>query len=339
MEESLSQTVSWGVLSTAKIAREKVIPAMQRGTLSRIDAIASRDAAKAAETAASLGITKSYGSYEELLADPDIQAVYNALPNHLHVPWTLKALEAGKHVLCEKPVALSAAEAAEITEAQARTGLVVAEAFMVRHHPQWRRAREIAASGRIGEVRAVQTFFSYYLTDPDNVRNKADIGGGALYDIGCYAIATARYIFGAEPERVVGLIDRDPVMLTDRLTSGLAEFPGNRHLTFSCATQLVPHQRVTISGTKGRIEVQIPFNPTPAQATRLLIDDGTDLAGSGIEVEEFPPCDQYTLQGDAFSRVVLGQEELPHPIGDAVLNMRVIDAFFRSAKAGTWEQP
>ena len=255
------------------------------------------------------------------------------------MPWTLKALEAGKHVLCEKPIALSAAEAAEIAEAQARTGLVVAEAFMVRHHPQWRRAREIAASGRIGEVRAIQTFFSYYLTDPDNVRNKADIGGGALYDIGCYAIATARYIFGAEPERVVGLIARDPVMLTDRLTSGLAEFPGDRHLSFSCATQLVPHQRVTISGTKGRIEVQIPFNPTPTQATRLLIDDGTDLAGSGIEVEEFPPCDQYTLQGDAFSRVVLGQEELPHPIGDAVLNMRVIDAFFRSAKAGTWEQP
>jgi predicted dehydrogenase len=335
----LSQTVSWGVLSTAKIAREKVIPAMQRGTLSRIDAIASRDAAKAADTAASLGIPKSYGSYEELLADPDIQAVYNALPNHLHVPWTLKALDAGKHVLCEKPVALSGAEAAEIAEAQSRTGLVVAEAFMVRHHPQWRRAREIATSGRIGEVRAVQAFFSYYLTDPDNVRNKADIGGGALYDIGCYAIATARYIFGAEPERVVGLIDRDPVMLTDRLTSGLAEFPGNRHLTFSCATQLVPHQRVTISGTKGRIEVQIPFNPTPAQTTRLLIDDGTDLAGSGIEVEEFPPCDQYTLQGDAFSRVVLGQEELPYPIGDAILNMRVIDAFFRSAKAGTWEQP
>ena len=334
----MSETVSWGVLSTAKIAREKVIPAMKKGALSRIDAIASRDAAKAAEVAASLGIPKSYGSYEELLADPGIRAVYNALPNHLHVPWTIKALEAGKHVLCEKPVALSAPEAAEIAETQARTGLAVAEAFMVRHHPQWRRARELVTSGRIGEVRAIQTFFSYYLTDPENVRNKADIGG-ALYDIGCYAIATARYIFGAEPERVVGLIDRDPVMQTDRLTSGLAEFPGNRHLGFTCATQLVPHQRVTISGTKGRIEVQIPFNPTPTQTTRLFIDDGTDLAGGGITVEEFPPCDQYTLQGDTFSRVVLGQEELPHPIGDAVLNMRVIDAFFRSAKAGTWEQP
>jgi len=335
----MSETVSWGVLSTAKIAREKVIPAMKKGALSRIDAIASRDAAKAAEVAASLGIPKSYGSYEQLLADPGIRAVYNALPNHLHVPWTIKALEAGKHVLCEKPVALSAPEAAEIAETQARTGLAVAEAFMVRHHPQWRRARELVTSGRIGEVRTIQTFFSYCLTDPENVRNKADIGGGALYDIGCYAIATARYIFGAEPERVAGLIDRDPVMQTDRLTSGLAEFPGNRHLGFTCATQLVPHQRVTISGTKGRIEAQIPFNPTPAQTTRLFIDDGTDLAGGGITVEEFPPCDQYTLQGDTFSRVVLGQEELPHPIGDAVLNMRVIDAFFRSAKAGTWEQP
>ncbi|EWY40993.1 deoxyfructose oxidoreductase [Skermanella stibiiresistens SB22] len=335
----MSQTISWGVLSTAKIAREKVIPALQRGEFSRVDAIGSRDAAKAAEVAASLGIPKSYGSYEELLADPDIQVVYNALPNHLHVPWTLKALEAGKHVLCEKPVGLTADEAGRIAEAEARSGRIAAEAFMVRHHPQWRRAREIAASGAIGEVRAIQTFFSYFNADPENVRNKADIGGGALYDIGCYAIATARHIFDAEPERVVGLIDRDPAMHTDRLTSALAEFPGHRHLGFTCATQLNPHQRVTISGTKGRIEIQIPFNAPPSETTRLLVDDGRDLMGGGAVVEEFPPCDQYTLQGDAFSRVVLGQERLEHPIADAILNMRVIDALFRSAKAGGWEKP
>jgi predicted dehydrogenase len=331
--------VRWGVLSTAQIGRNHVIPAMKAGTLTEIVAIASRDEQRAKNAAAELGIPKAYGSYEALLADPDIDAIYNPLPNHLHASLTIQALEAGKHVLCEKPIAINAEEARQIEAAQARTGLIAAEAFMVRFHPQWQKVREIVSSGRVGDVRAIQTIFSYFLTDPDNIRNQADLGGGGLYDIGCYAINTARYVFGGEPERVIGLFDMDPAMGTDRLTSGLAEFSGHRHLSFTCATQLVPCQRVQILGTKGRIEMAIPFNaPAGAEAT-ICIDDGRDLMGSGRETITLPASDQYTLQGDAFSRAVLGEEPLPWGLSDAVLNMKVLDALFRSAKSGHWERP
>ena len=335
----MTRKVSWGVLSTAKIGTEKVIPAMQRGTHSRIDAIASREANTARAAADRLGIARSYGSYEALLADPDIEAVYNPLPNHLHVPWTIRAMEAGKHVLCEKPVALNAAEAEQLVAARVRTGRLVAEAFMVRQHPQWVLAREIATSGRIGEARAIQTFFTYHLTDPANVRNQAGIGGGGLYDIGCYAILTARYVFGAEPTRAIGLIEHDPVMRVDRLASGLLEFPGGRQLAFTCATQLAPHQRVTIAGTRGRVEVAIPFNAPPDEPCAVIVDDGSALGGASGVTETVPPCDQYTLQGDMFSRSVLGLAPLAFPIEDAVANMRVIDALFRSAASGRWELP
>jgi predicted dehydrogenase len=330
--------VSWGVLGVAKIGMEKVIPAMQKGEHCSVDAIASRDGARAKQAAQSLGISKSYGSYEALLADPAIEAIYNPLPNELHVPWTLRALEAGKHVLCEKPVALDAKEAETLVAAAKASGKHVAEAFMVRFHPQWRRAKLIAQSGEIGEPKAIQTFFSYHLTDPTNIRNKPP-GGGALYDIGCYAILTARYIFGAEPLRAVGVIDRDPAMGTDRLSSGILEFPGGRHLTFVCGTQLGGHQRVTISGAKGRVEVQIPFNAPPDRPTRILFDTGADLFGGGARVEEFAICDQYTLQGDAFSQAVRGAAPWPYGVEDAILNMKVIDALFRSARSGNWEKP
>ncbi|MBV8442687.1 MAG: Gfo/Idh/MocA family oxidoreductase [Hyphomicrobiales bacterium] len=330
--------VKWGVLGVAKIGVEKVIPAMQRGEVSEIAAIASRDLAKARQAAEKLGIARAHGSYEGLLADPEIEAVYNPLPNELHVPWAIKALEAGKHVLCEKPIALDAEEARTLIGARDKASRLVAEAFMVRYHPQWRRARELAQSGAIGRVGAIQTFFSYSLLDPTNVRNRPP-GGGGLYDIGCYAILTARYIFGAEPVRVVATLDRDPNFRTDRLVSAVLEFPGGRHLTFTAATQLSAHQRVTIVGDGGRIEVEIPFNAPPDRPTKILIDSGEDLFGGGARAEEFPVCDQYTLQGDAFSRAVLGQAPLEFPIEDAVSNMRVIDALFRSAERGSWEAP
>jgi len=332
----MTRKVSWGMLGAAKIGVEKVIPAMQRGDASRVDAIASRDLAKARQAADQLGVAKAYGSYEELLADPMIEAIYNPLPNELHVEWTIRALEAGKHVLCEKPIALDAAEAGALIEARRQSGKLVAEAFMVRFHPQWRRAREIVASGAIGEAKAIQTFFSYHLADADNIRNKPP-GGGALYDIGCYAILSARHIFGAEPIRVVATLDIDPAFGTDRLSSALIEFPGRRHLTFTCATQLAPHQRVTIAGAGGRIEVAIPFNAPIDRPTHITIDSGADLVGGGARVEEFPVCDQYTLQGDAFSRAILGEAPLEFPIEDAIANMRVIDAAFRSARSGGWE--
>jgi len=330
--------VKWGVLGVANIATEKVIPAMQRGEAAEIAAIASRDGAKARSAAAKLGIPRAYGSYEELLADPAIEAVYNPLPNELHVPWSIKALEAGKHVLCEKPIALDAEEAQTLIAARDRAGRLAAEAFMVRHHPQWRRARELAASGAIGAVSAVQTFFSYRLLDPNNVRNIPP-GGGGLYDIGCYAILSGRYVFGADPVRVVATLDRDPNFRTDRRVSALLEFPGARHLTFTVSTQLAPHQRVTIVGETGRIEIEIPFNAPPDRPTRILIDSGADLLGGGARTEEFAVCDQYTLQGDAFSRVVLGESKLEFPLEDAVMSMRVIDALFRSAERGGWEKP
>lgn len=331
--------VNWGILSTAKIGRVHVIPAMQKGERSTVAAIASRDEATARKVADDLGIERAYGSYEALLAAPDIAAIYNPLPNHLHVPWTIKALEAGKHVLCEKPIALDAEEAAQLVEASARTGKIVAEAFMVRHHPQWKAVREMVQGGRIGDVRAIQTVFAYHLTDPDNIRNKPEIGGGGLYDIGCYAIATARYLFAGEPERVVASFDIDPAMGTDRMASGIAEFGGARHLTFTCATQLAPAQRVTVLGTKGRIEIEIPFNAPIDRPTRIVVDDGRDLFGTGREVIELPVCNQYTLQGDAVSAAILDGTPLENGIEDAVLNMRVIDAFFRAASSGTWEKP
>lgn len=334
----MSKKVRWGVLSTAQIAKNHVIPAMKSGTYTEIVAIASRDEERAREAAADLGIPKAYGSYEALLDDPDIDAIYNPLPNHLHAPLTIKALEAGKHVLCEKPIALDAQEARQIEDAQKKSGLLVGEAFMVRFHPQWRRVREIVRSGRLGEMRAIQTIFSYFLTDPGNIRNQADIGGGGLYDIGCYAINTARFVFDAEPERVIGLLDLDPHMGTDRLSSALAEFPGHRQLAFTCATQLVPCQRVQILGTRGRIEIQIPFNAPAGMEATIVVDDGRDLSGSGREIIKIPAVDQYTLQGDAFSQAVLGEQPLEWGIADAVSNMRVIDAVFRSAKTEKWER-
>ena len=330
--------VKWGVLGVAKIAVEKVIPAMQRGEVSEIAAIASREMRKAKAAAEKLGIPRAFGAYEDLLADPGIEAVYNPLPNELHVPWTLRALAAGKHVLCEKPIALDAAEARQLIEARDRSGKLVAEAFMVRFHPQWRRARELARDGSIGETRAIQTFFSYRLLDPDNVRNRPP-GGGGLYDIGCYAVLTARYLFAAEPTRVVATMDRDPNFKTDRLAGALLEFPGGRHLTFTVGTQISAHQRVTIVGDQGRIEVMIPFNAPPDRPTEIAIDDGADLVGGGRRVETFPVCDQYALQGDAFSRAVRDGSPLEYGIEDAIANMRVIDALNRSAESGRWETP
>jgi len=331
----MSEPVRWGVLGVAKIATEKVIPAMQRGKLSRIEAIASRDGSRARAAAEQLGIPKSYGSYEELLADPTIEAIYNPLPNELHTPWTEKALEAGKHVLCEKPIALDAAEARRLIAAREASGKLVAEAFMVRFHPQWRRAREIAQSGAIGEVSAIQTLFAYRLLDPENIRNRPP-GGGGLYDIGCYAILTARFIFEAEPLRVAASLNIDPQFGTDRLVSAIVEFPGGRHLTFSAGTQLAGAQRVCIAGAAGRIEVQIPFNAPIDRPTRIVVDSGADLVGGGARAEEFAVCDQYTLQGEAFSRAVRGEAPLEFPIEDAVANMAVIDACFEAGRSGRW---
>ena len=330
--------VQWGVLSTAKIGLQKVIPAMQKADSCRIAAIASRSASTAQTAAEALSIPKAYGSYEDLLADPEIEAVYNPLPNHLHVPLSIAAIEAGKHVLCEKPIAINASEAARLIRARDKAGVLVQEAFMVRYHPQWLRARELVRSANIGHLRSIHGLFSYNNRDPRNIRNQAEIGGGGLYDIGCYPITGARFLFGQEPTRVVALIERDPAWGIDRLTSAMLDFPGG-HATFSCATQITPYQRMQIFGTAGRIEIEIPFNAPPDRPCRIFRDDGSQLGNAGVRVEEFAVTDQYTIQGDVFSRAIRLGESLEFPLENAVQGMRIIDAVFRSAETGQWEAP
>ena len=323
--------IRWGVLSTANIGVAKVLPAMQRGALCDVTAIASRNLAKAQATAKQLGIPKAYGSYEELLADPEIDAIYNPLPNHLHVPWSIKAIEAGKHVLCEKPIALTTAEAQTLADAaKQHSQLKVMEAFMYRHHPQWQRARQIVSAGGIGALRTIQSFFSYYNDDPGNIRNQADIGGGGLMDIGCYNISISRFIFDAEPQRVCGIVEYDPQLKTDRLASGMLDF-GRGTATFTCSTQLASYQRVNIFGDTGRIEIEIPFNAPPDRPCKIW----HQRAGIIDEIV-FDVCDQYTLQGDALARAILDDTPVPTPIEDAVANMAVIEALVRSAKSEAW---
>ena len=326
--------VAWGILSTAKIGREKVIPALQGAQWCDVQAIASRSLERAQQTAAAMGIARAYGSYAELFADPQIEVIYNPLPNHEHVALTLQAARAGKHVLCEKPMALNANQAAQLREVAGQ--VCIMEAFMVRFHPQWARVRELVRAGELGEVRAVQSCFSYFNRQPGNIRNKPEVGGGALYDIGCYAIATARFIFEAEPLRVVALVDRDPRFRTDRMVSGLLDFGAGRRLDFTVSTQSVPYQRVNICGERKRIEVRIPFNAPLGGSTDLLFDDGTALDGSAMARETLPACNMYGLQGDVFSRVVRGELEQPYGIEDAILNMRVIDALFESERTEGW---
>ena len=328
--------IRWGVLGVAGIAMKKVIPAMQHGRFSEIAAIASRDLNKAQTAAKALGIPKAYGSYEALLADPEIDAIYNPLPNHLHVPWSIKAAEAGKHVLCEKPIALSMAEARSLIAARDRCKVKIGEAFMIAVHPQWIQVNELVKN--VGQVRAVHVLFTYTNVDPKNVRNQADIGGGGLMDIGCYGIKASRMIFGSEPLRVIGLLDRDPNFKTDRLSSAMLDF-GSGQAVFTCSTQTVPYQTVQILGTKGRISMDIPFNAIPGEQMIVRFDDGSKLGGASESLHKVLPCDQYTEQGDAFSQAILGDGPVPVSLEDATCNMAVIDAIFQSAETGTWQKP
>lgn len=332
----MTRKIRWGILSTANIGMQKVTPAIQKSASSEVVAIASRDLAKARAAADTLGIEKAYGSYEELFADPDIDAIYNPLPNHLHIPMTLAAARAGKHVLCEKPIALSGAEAEQLR--QVPKGIVVLEAFMVRFHPQWARAREIIRSGELGTVRAINAVFTYYNADPNNVRNMADIGGGGIMDIGCYPITAARYLFEDEPKRVVSLVERDEDFGTDRLASVLADFGNGRQLNFICSTQTAGHQRVQVLGSKAKLEVIIPFNAPPDERTAITIDVGAPFDGSLARREILPAVDQYTEQAEAFAQAVLGNTPLAWGVEDAIASMRVIDAIFQSEKTGGWAE-
>jgi len=318
--------VRWGVLSTADIGMAKVIPAIQQAENCDVVAIASRSSDRAEEAAARLGIPGAYGSYEALLDAPDIDAVYVPLPNDLHREWTIKAAFAGKHVLCEKPIALSEAQAEEMAVAVGEAGVKVQEAFMYRHHPTWVEAVRLLASGAIGELQAVQSWFSYFNDDPNNIRNRAEQGGGAIMDIGCYCINLSRMLFEAEPTRVEAAVRRDPVMGIDIVSSAVLEFPGGGQATFTCSTQAEDYQRVHIVGTHGRIDIEIPFNIPPDRETRIFVVQGGDPpVASAIETVVFPPADQYTIQAGLFAQAILDDTEVPVPIEDAIANMRVIE--------------
>ncbi|MBI3838516.1 MAG: Gfo/Idh/MocA family oxidoreductase [Planctomycetia bacterium] len=323
--------VRWGILSTAKIGLDKVIPGMQRGKHCEIVAIASRDLTRAQQAAQRLRIPKALGSYEQLLADPQIDAIYDPLPNHLHVPWSIAALEAGKHVLCEKPIGLSAEEGQKLVEAARRhPKLKVMEAFMYRHHPQWQRARQLVDQGGVGQLRTIQSFFSYFNDDPGNIRNQAGLGGGGLADIGCYSISLSRFLFNAEARRVLGIVEYDPRFQTDRIASAILDF-GSGTSTFTCSTQLAPFQRVDIFGSEGRVEIDIPFNAPPDRPCTMRHQH----EGRTEEIS-LAACDQYTIQGDLFSEAVLDDHPVPTPLEDAVANMRVIEAVIESGRAGSW---
>jgi predicted dehydrogenase len=326
----------WGILGTAKIAREAVIPAMFKSPYcERLDvvAVASRDFAKAQAVCDAHGIKKAYGSYDELLADANIDAVYVPLPNHLHVPFSIRALEAGKHVLCEKPIALSAEQAEELANVAAkRPQLKIMEAFMYRHHPQWHWAKQVVRGGQIGEVRAIDSCFYFYDDDPAGILHHPEWGGGCLMDIGCYPVSLSRFLFDSEPARVLARFENNPGAGVDRSIAGVLEFDKGT-ATFSCSTQLALFQRVSVFGTRGRIELKLPFNPPTDRPSRAVLEvDGS------VERIEFDICDQYGIQADLFSRAILENTDVPTPISDALANMHIIDALVRSGRNGKWEQ-
>ncbi len=332
----MKEKVRWGILGASKIAVKDVIPAIQAGDNCEVTAIASRDSEKSKRIAGRLNIPKFYGSYNELLTDTEIDAVYVPLPNHLHTEWAIKSAEAGKHVLCEKPIGMNAAEVRRLIEVRDQTGVKIQEAFMVRTHPQWLGVKDLVKSGRIGSLTAITMFFSYFNDDKLNIRNKIEMGGGALMDIGCYCINLSRFIFDDEPTRVSSLIRRDSETGIDKLTLAMLDFP-NGQATFTCSTQAVPYQRMQIIGTKKRIEIEIPVNLPADSPTRIFIDDGSSFYGKNVEVIEFLASNKFRIQGELFSQAILENTAQAVSLEDSLANMSVIDAVFRSAKSNNWE--
>ena len=335
----MAHQVKWGILSTAAITTKRILPAMKNCAECEVVAIASRSLEKAKAVAAQFGIAKAFGSYEELLSDAEIEVVYNPLPNHLHVPWSIRAAQSGKHVLCEKPLSRTVGEARELLKVRDACGVKIGEAFMVTTHPQWLRTVELVRSGRIGKLQSAAGFFSYFNVDPADIANTEAYGGGALLDIGCYPIKTTRMVFGEEPLRVIGCVERDPAFKTDRLTSAILEYPSGQ-CVFTASTQMVYYQKMQFFGTQGRIDVEVPFNPPETKPSRIFIDDGKDLyAGGSAVVESFAPCNQFTIQADLFSKAVRGEGAVPNPLEDSILNMAVIEAVFHSGVSARWEVP
>lgn len=329
-----TKKLRWGIISTAKIAREKLIPAIQQSEHCEVVAVSSRDASQAAAFASANNIARSYGDYHQLLADPDIDIVYNPLPNHLHVPWTIHALEAGKHVLCEKPIGLDVADTEKlIAAAKKYPHLRVMEAFMYRFHPQWATAKKMLEDGKIGHINSIEAVFTYFNRDPKNVRNMPGIGGGGLLDIGCYCISACRYLFDREPNNVVGKLAIDEDFQVDKHAHGLLDF-GDAQASVYCSTQSEPVQRVYVSGEHGGLLIEYPFyQPDDCGATLRFYHDREE------EVIEFEPTNHYTLQVDALARAIATNKPVPTPLSDALANMKVIEGLFTSAETGSWVNP
>jgi predicted dehydrogenase len=335
----MTKKVKWGILSAASIARRRVMPGMLQCELAEVAAVASRSIEKARQFAKEFSIPKAYGSYEELINDPEIEAIYNPLPNHLHVEWSIRAASRGRHVLCEKPVARTVEEARRLLEARDKYRVKIGEAFMVRSHPQWLRAEELVRAGRIGKLRSAVCLFSYFNVNPENVRNSTEFAGGALMDIGCYPVRMSRFIFSEEPVRVMACVELDPSFKTDRLTSAILEFPTGQCI-FTVSTQLVYYQRMQFFGTEGRLDIEIPFNAPTDKPCWIFIDDGKDLySGASQVTESLPICNQFTIQADLFSKAIRENLEVPNTMEDAVCNTAVIEALFHSAQSGKWEKP
>jgi predicted dehydrogenase len=335
------EKVRWGVLSPAMIALKRVIPAMREATNAVVLGIASRDAGRARAAAEEAGVEKSYGSYEALLADPAIEVVYIALPNHLHIEWCLKAMDAGKHVLCEKPLSMNAREAEPLIAARERTGVLIEEAFQIRNHPQWVALRELVDRGEIGTVRGVQALMCYNNRNPADIRNRPETGGGALYDIGSYAITGCRMAFGAEPVRALGLFERDPDFGTDRLASAMLEFPTGQ-ATILISTQAGPatggsHQHLGLIADRGWVRMDFPFAHSTPTACHLFIGGKGSIGSKPAREIAFAPVNQYSLQAERFSALVRGAKAPAFPIELAIANMRVLDALRRSGESRTWE--
>lgn len=336
-EESM-RTVNWGIISTARIGSDRMIPAIQRTSFNQVVAIASRDQARAAAVAGKLGIGRAYGSYEELLADPEVEAVYIGLPNDMHIEWTIRCAEAGKHVLCEKPIALEAKDAERLIAVRGRTGVQITEAFMVRYHTRWLHARELVRTGRIGDLRAVQASFTVWNDDPEDIRNKPATGGGALYDVGCYPVTAARFFFETEPLRAFGRFDVDPALKIDRTVSGLVEFPGDRHLVFNASLQLAWGHWVRLIGTEGWLDLPVSFLPPPLTTTQIRIFGKVDIGETAVETVTIEAADHYELECATFARVIRQELPQPWPVENAVAQMRALDAIRRSATSGRLEE-
>lgn len=333
----MKTTLNWGILSTANFALTRIIPDMKHCKFANITAIASRNVEKAKSAAEAMDIPKFYGSYEELLADPDIDVIYNPLPNHMHVPWTIKAAEAGKHVLCEKPLAITADEAQSLIEVRDRTGVYIQEAFMVGTNPQWIEARNRIRNGRIGKTRSILGHFTYMNKDSSNYRNTPGVGGGGLYDIGCYLIFASRFFFDEEPTRAIGVFEWDASFGVDVLVSFMLDFPSGQAI-HTCGTQSAHRQKLHIEGSDARIEIMVPFNPPNNASSGFIIDDGSNFFLDNAEKVMFEPFNQYVIQGDSFSEAILNRTPQPISLESTVNNMKVIDAIFRSEKSQKWEK-